>query len=129
MTLLASVSSLSLLCLPLFPLATDHTSSAAVAVPPVPLPYCYPCARDCRLGIHNELCAVKWGDDGATEWKRLGFPLSKRVASAKRHYDGVHSRDRSEDHIAHLIWNLMALYHVRIMFPDKNDLPVAASSS
>jgi hypothetical protein len=61
--------------------------------------------------------------------RRQGFPLSRRVSSAKRHYDGVHHRDRTEDHIAHLIWNLMANYHVAVMFPEKNDLPPKADSA
>eukprot|EP01098_Paradermamoeba_levis_P007813 TRINITY_DN3252_c0_g1_i1.p1 TRINITY_DN3252_c0_g1~~TRINITY_DN3252_c0_g1_i1.p1 ORF type:complete len:294 (+),score=84.67 TRINITY_DN3252_c0_g1_i1:65-883(+) len=75
-----------------------------------------------RLGIHNELCVVKWGEENSTQWKREGFPLSRRISSLKRHFDGVHSKDHSEDHIAHLIWNFMAVYHVLIMRPDLNDL-------
>ncbi len=48
--------------------------------------------------------------------------LSKRISSAKRHFDGVHSKDYSEDHIAHLTWNFMAIYHVLITRPYMNDL-------
>ena len=35
----------------------------------------------------------------------------------------VHARDYSEDHIAHLIWGFMAIYHVLLLFPEKNDMP------
>ena len=74
-----------------------------------------------RLGLHNELCAIKW-QDNAEHWKKEGFFLSKRISSIKRHFDGVHSRDHSEDHISHLVWNFMAVYHVNETRPDLNDL-------
>lgn len=45
------------------------------------------------------------------------------VCAIVSHFDGVHSRDHSEDHVAHLIWNFMAIYHVLVMRPDLNDLP------
>ncbi|KRX03513.1 hypothetical protein PPERSA_02892 [Pseudocohnilembus persalinus] len=75
-----------------------------------------------RLGIHNELCVLKMGQDGCQQWKTEGFMVSKRLSSAKRHFDGVHSKDYSEDHIAHLIWNFMAIYHVLSIKPQLNDL-------
>lgn len=40
----------------------------------------------------------------------------------KRHYEGVHAKDRSEDHLAHLIWGFMAINHVAAVFPQCNDL-------
>lgn len=74
-----------------------------------------------RLDIHNELCRVKWQvDPGA--WMREGFLISSRVDSMHRHYWSIHARDYSEDHLAHGIWNLMALYHVLVTYPEKNDL-------
>jgi hypothetical protein len=73
-----------------------------------------------RLGIHNELCAIKWNDP--TVWKREGFVVSKRIDSLKRHLDSCHLLDQSEDHIAHLTWNFMAVYHVVVVFPYLNDL-------
>eukprot|EP00455_Lapot_gusevi_P055526 TRINITY_DN9033_c0_g1_i1.p1 TRINITY_DN9033_c0_g1~~TRINITY_DN9033_c0_g1_i1.p1 ORF type:complete len:281 (+),score=95.45 TRINITY_DN9033_c0_g1_i1:84-926(+) len=73
-----------------------------------------------RLGIHNELCAIKWADP--TVWKREGFLLSKRIDSLKRHFDSAHLHDFTEDHIAHLTWNFMAVYHVAVVFPHLNDL-------
>eukprot|EP00010_Vexillifera_abyssalis_P008001 CAMPEP_0201544422 /NCGR_PEP_ID=MMETSP0173_2-20130828/1029_1 /ASSEMBLY_ACC=CAM_ASM_000268 /TAXON_ID=218659 /ORGANISM="Vexillifera sp., Strain DIVA3 564/2" /LENGTH=270 /DNA_ID=CAMNT_0047952525 /DNA_START=40 /DNA_END=852 /DNA_ORIENTATION=+ len=72
-----------------------------------------------RLALHNELCALKWGK-AAAAWKESGFPLSKRISSVKRHFDGVHQNDFSEDHIAHLAWNFMAIYHVhQVIMPKK----------
>lgn len=75
-----------------------------------------------RLDIHNELCRVKWKTDPAA-WMREGFLISSRVDSMHRHYWSIHAHDYGEDHIAHGIWNLMALYHVLVVFPEKNDLP------
>ena len=73
-----------------------------------------------RLGVHNELCAIKWKDPNA--WMREGFKISSRFDSMKRHYEGVHSKDRTEDHLAHLIWRFMAINHVAAVFPQYNDL-------
>lgn len=73
-----------------------------------------------RLGIHNELCALKW--EKPTTWLREGFPISSRIDSMKRHYESIHARDSSEDHIAHLIWGFMAVTHVVACFPQMNDL-------
>jgi len=70
-----------------------------------------------RLGIHNELCLVKWKNSGkATEWKEKGFKISERISSIKRHFDALHDDDQTEDHVAHLIWNFQAVYHVAILF-------------
>merc|ERR1719321_684776 len=73
-----------------------------------------------RLGIHNELCALKWSDPN--KWMREGFNVSDRVSSMKRHYESIHARDETEDHIAHLIWGFMAITHVVAVFPQMNDL-------
>lgn len=73
-----------------------------------------------RLGIHNELCAIKFNDP--TEWMRCGFVVSARIDSMKRHYEAIHAQDISEDHIAHLIWGFMAVTHVVAVFPQRNDL-------
>jgi hypothetical protein len=40
-----------------------------------------------RLGLHNELCAIKWKDP--TAWQRTGFPISPRIDSLKRHFESV----------------------------------------
>ena len=73
-----------------------------------------------RLGIHNELCSLKWAD--ANAWMREGFVVSARIDSMKRHYESIHARDASEDHMAHLIWGFMAITHVIAVFPQANDL-------
>ena len=73
-----------------------------------------------RLGIHNELCALKWSDP--TVWMREGFDVASRLASMKRHFESVHASDSSEDHLAHLIWGFMALTHVIAVFPQLNNL-------
>jgi len=73
-----------------------------------------------RLGINNELSALKYRDP--EQPLREGFMISKRIDSLKRHMESVHRKDTSEDHIIHLLWNAMAIYHVNIVFPKKNDL-------
>jgi hypothetical protein len=73
-----------------------------------------------RLGLHNELCSLKWADPD--KWMREGFRVSQRFDSMKRHYESVHAQDPSEDHLAHLIWGFMALTHVIAVFPHLNDL-------
>lgn len=35
----------------------------------------------------------------------------------------MHARDYSEDHISHLIWGFMAIYHVNLLYPELNDMP------
>lgn len=43
-----------------------------------------------RLGLHNELCALKWEDPN--KWMREGFKVSARFDSMKRHYESVHAQ-------------------------------------
>ncbi len=45
-----------------------------------------------------------------------------RIDSSKRHLESLVRRLQDEDHLIHLLWNLHAIYHVMIVFPDKNDL-------
>ena len=73
-----------------------------------------------RLGINNELSALKYADPELP--MREGFLLSKRIDSLKRHFEGVHRRMTDEDHITHLLWNFHAIFHVSVLFPEKNDL-------
>mmetsp|Transcript_33030 Transcript_33030/g.76816 ORF Transcript_33030/g.76816 Transcript_33030/m.76816 type:complete len:127 (+) Transcript_33030:144-524(+) len=73
-----------------------------------------------RLGIHNELCALKFKDP--TDWMHNGFSVSTRVDSMKRHFEAIHAKNTTEDHLAHLIWGFMAVTHVLALFPHKNDL-------
>mmetsp|Transcript_73720 Transcript_73720/g.232810 ORF Transcript_73720/g.232810 Transcript_73720/m.232810 type:complete len:351 (-) Transcript_73720:266-1318(-) len=73
-----------------------------------------------RLGIHNELCALKFPDP--TGWMRSGFDVSTRIDSMKRHFEAIHAKNPTEDHLAHLIWGFMAVTHVVAVFPKRNDL-------
>ena len=80
-----------------------------------------------RLSLHQELylraCVARKCEEKATSWKRRGFIVSTRVNSIKRHFDGIYSKDLSEDHAAHLLWNLMAVFHVAFyLSPEWNDL-------
>jgi hypothetical protein len=74
-----------------------------------------------RLSLHNELSALKYGDH-ALDWKNKGFVISARIDSVKRHLDQAHNMDHTEDHMAHLIWNFMAIFHVLTVFPHLNDV-------
>jgi len=73
-----------------------------------------------RLAIHCELCALKYADP--TQWESAGFSVRSRIASLKRHLDYVLSNATDEDHIAHLLWNYMAVYQVLHTHPSANDL-------
>ena len=46
-----------------------------------------------RLGIHNELCALKWPDAAGWMTGAVAFDVQKRLASCKRHYESIHARD------------------------------------
>lgn len=74
-----------------------------------------------RLALHLELCT--WKFDNARSWEYEGFPIGYRMASLKRHLDFIFARMEDEDHIAHLIWNYMAIYQVCMTHPHLNDLP------
>ena len=63
---------------------------------------------------------MKWATPSA--WLREGFNVSGRIDSMKRHYESIHARDLTEDHMAHLIWGFMAIVHVVAVFPHMNDL-------
>jgi len=73
-----------------------------------------------RLCLHNELCSLT--SRNPLEWKRNGFLIVNRVDSLKRHLDASHLNDPTEDHLAHLCWNFMAIYHVSVVFPHCNTL-------
>ena len=63
---------------------------------------------------------------GSCVWRTFTSPadntmmipqVSGRIDSMKRHYESIHARDDSEDHMAHLIWGFMAVAHVVAVFP------------
>ena len=73
-----------------------------------------------RFGINSSLSGLKYEDP--LQELREGFKLSKRVDSLIRHFTSVHIGMRDEDHIIHALWNLHAIYHNLVLFPEKNDL-------
>ena len=73
-----------------------------------------------RFGINSSLSGLKYEDP--LQELREGFKISKRVDSLIRHFTSVHFGMRDEDHIIHALWNLHAIYHNLMLFPEKNDL-------
>lgn len=75
-----------------------------------------------RLGIHQELCMAHMGLEAASSWKYEGVrSVAARMGSAKRHFDAALWDQVDEDHIIHLLWNMMAIYHTCVCFPERND--------
>ena len=62
--------------------------------------------------------AEKYGDDN---WKK-GQPYSRAYASLFRHLIQWREGDRSEDHIAAVIFNAMAIIYYEENLPELNDL-------
>lgn len=62
--------------------------------------------------------AEKYGEDN---WKK-GQPYSRAYASLFRHLIQWREGDRSEDHIAAVAWNAMALMYYEEQMPELNDL-------
>ena len=56
-----------------------------------------------RLARHYENGAIKYED---RNWEK-GLPLSRFVDSAQRHMNAFMSNDRTEDHLAAVLWNVM----------------------
>ena len=83
-----------------------------------------------RLSINQELSIAHIGLTAASEWKHHGLrSVAARMGSAKRHFDAAHWGQKDEDHLAHLLWNMMAIYHTCVRFPARNDcrrMPVHA---
>lgn len=55
-----------------------------------------------RLAQHYENGAAKYAD---RNWEK-GLPLSRYVDSAERHMNAFKDGDRSEDHLAAILWNV-----------------------
>jgi hypothetical protein len=64
-----------------------------------------------RLALVCERGAAKYGD---RNWER-GQPVMRYADSAIRHLYGWIGGDRSEDHLAQAMWNLMAMIHTEEM--------------
>ena len=75
-----------------------------------------------RLSLHHELVVRNIGVERAQEFKTSGISVDLRLGSVKRHFDQAHWHNVEEDHLVHLLWNLMAIYHTVIAFTPKSDL-------
>lgn len=69
--------------------------------------------------------AIKYGPDN---WKK-GFPESNLINHAMAHLTKHIEGDRTEDHIAHAVWNLYTLMHFQVTRPDLMDLSGPSSES
>jgi hypothetical protein len=67
-------------------------------IPPYPL---------VRLAQHYENGAIKYAD---RNWEK-GLPLGRTLDSAFRHLVQFMANDRSEDHLAAVLWNVFAYVH------------------
>lgn len=78
-----------------------------------------------RLAVHYARGAKKYAD---RNWEK-GLPLGRYVDSAKRHFDQFLSGDRSEDHLAAVLWNVCGLMwteariQAEVLPAELNDLP------
>jgi hypothetical protein len=69
-----------------------------------------------------ETCAEGARKYGDRNWER-GFPASSLLNHAFRHLNLWLCGDATEDHLAHAIWNLMAIMHFEHERPDLMDVP------
>jgi hypothetical protein len=63
--------------------------------------------------------AAKYGDNNWTK----GMPASDTMNHALRHINLWLSGDKTEDHLAHAAWNLIAIMHFEELKPDCIDVP------
>jgi hypothetical protein len=63
--------------------------------------------------------AAKYGDNN---WQK-GMPASDTMNHALRHLNLWLSGDKTEDHLAHAAWNLIAIMHFEELKPDCIDVP------
>lgn len=64
--------------------------------------------------------AAKYDDHN---WRK-GFPFSVMLNHCLAHVFAYMSGDKSEDHLAHGAWNLMALMHFEETLPQLNDIKI-----
>lgn len=74
-----------------------------------------------RIAKHYENGAKKYAD---RNWEH-GIPFGRLIQSATRHLNQWEQGDRSEDHLAAICWNVMAMIHFEEVGMDKelNDYP------
>lgn len=85
-----------------------------------------------RNDVGMRRLAETWGEGfekyGADNWMK-GFPASVFISHALEHIRLYLSGDRSEDHLAHGAWNLLALCWVEEKKPELLDLTMPVLSS
>jgi len=73
-----------------------------------------------RVALHYEAGAAKYAD---RNWEK-GIPFGRCIDSAKRHLDQYLMGERKEDHLAAVVWNIMAIIHYEELgLEELNDLP------
>ena len=80
-------------------------------IPPLPLK---------RLAQHYENGALKYQD---RNWEK-GIPVSRCFSSAVRHLYRWLDGERGEDHLAAAVWNIFAMMHHEVHFPELVDVPM-----
>jgi predicted membrane-bound mannosyltransferase len=71
-----------------------------------------------RLAQHFEAGARKYSDDN---WRK-GIPLPRYADSLERHLNAFKSGDRTEDHMAAVIWNAYCYLETELMI-QRGELP------
>lgn len=74
-----------------------------------------------RLGTHLTNGGKKYGD--FRNWEK-GMPFTRCIGAIVRHIFQYLARDESEDHLAAVAWNVMALIHYEETKPELDDRPV-----
>lgn len=72
-----------------------------------------------RLARHYELGALKYND---RNWEQ-GMPISRYVDAAMRHLVKYIGGWNDEDHLAAILFNIMAVMHHEKTYPKLQDLP------
>lgn len=80
-------------------------------------------SNDVALRRLAETFAEGYAKYGADNWKK-GFPASELYNHAREHMLNWIGGDKSEDHLAHAVWNLMALMWQEEKKPDQMDYPL-----
>lgn len=73
-----------------------------------------------RLGAHLTRGGQKYGD--FRNWER-GMPITRCIGAVLRHTFQYLRRDDSEDHMAAVMWNAMAILHFEETRPELDDRP------
>ncbi len=72
-----------------------------------------------RLALHYEAGAKKYSD---RNWEK-GMNISRYIDAAFRHLIKYSAGWNDEDHLAAILWNILAIMHHENKFPELQDLP------